>query len=183
MEYERFLRKTGRVLGRWPLYAGEELDLCKLYNAVKRHGYLEVVTADRKWPAIARLMRHDGAAEQSPNAGAILRQLYQKHLLAYETWERDPARHAHSGEDSSTDDEGQDMKQAPRGGKGRGPAQLGASEMEVAAAFLELGTGKVSRGGAGGTGRGLGAAVEVETRQDQQCQACEGPGHEEKMIL
>lgn len=181
MEYERFLRQTGRVVSRWPLYAGEELDLCKLYNAVKRHGYLEGVSADRKWPAIARLMRKDGSVEQSPNAGAILRQLYQKYLLAYEIFERDPTHHAHFSADSSSEEEGGDIKPAARRKKGRGSEQLGLSEMDVAEAFLELGTEKV----AGGRGKGgsLAAVMEAERRQDQKCQACEGPGHEDKMIL
>lgn len=179
MEYERFLRKTGRVVQRWPLYAGEELDLCKLYNAVKRHGYLEQVSADRKWPAIARLMRRDGSVEQSPNAGAILRQLYQKYLLAYETYERDPAHPAHFGEGSASEGEGlKDIKPSPSQGAKNGDEKLGASEMDLAATFLELGGYK-----GGHSQDAFTTSKEAEMRQEQKCQACEGPGHEEKMIL
>ncbi|EFJ09775.1 hypothetical protein SELMODRAFT_955, partial [Selaginella moellendorffii] len=84
-EFDRFLESQGRVLESWPQFCGEELDLCKAYNCVKRYGGYEKVMEQRKWGEVLRMVKPDvSPASFSTAAPANLCHLYEKHLLEYE---------------------------------------------------------------------------------------------------
>ncbi|KAG6545509.1 hypothetical protein Mapa_013111 [Marchantia paleacea] len=96
LEYGRFLRKQGEILESWPMWDGEELDLCKFYNSVKRHGGYDKVTSENKWGEVVRLVQSDdtGAANSSSQTPTVrqlheklLRELYEKHLHTFEVYQ------------------------------------------------------------------------------------------------
>lgn len=88
LEYKRFLRKTGETVERWPSLDGEEVDLCKLFNAVKRHGGHGKVTSENRWAEVVRMVISGGkGALSSSSTASILRQLYEKHLSTFEVYQ------------------------------------------------------------------------------------------------
>ncbi|CAM6090958.1 unnamed protein product [Calypogeia fissa] len=88
LEYIRFLRKTGEPVERWPSLDGVEVDLCKLFNAVKRHGGHEKVTLENRWTEVLRMVMTGAKdAQASSSISATLRQLYEKHLATFEVYQ------------------------------------------------------------------------------------------------
>ncbi|KAL5552082.1 hypothetical protein UlMin_002258 [Ulmus minor] len=85
LEYNRFLEDhCGKKLRRRVLFEGEELDLCKLFNAVKRYGGYDKVVKDKKWGEVSRFVR--SVRKISECAKHVLSQLYREHLYDYETY-------------------------------------------------------------------------------------------------
>ncbi|PON84593.1 Autoimmune regulator [Trema orientale] len=83
LEYNRFLEDhSGKKLRRKVVFEGEELDLCKLFNAVKRYGGYDKVVKDKKWGDVSRFVR--SARKTSECAKHVLSQLYREHLYDYE---------------------------------------------------------------------------------------------------
>lgn len=85
LEYGRYLEKEGRQLGTWPEFEGEVLDLCKLYNAVKRHGGYNKVRDEKKWGEVYRMVRESSPAPPANAVLATLSELYESHLQRYES--------------------------------------------------------------------------------------------------
>lgn len=82
LEYNRFLEDhCGKKL-RKVVFEGEELDLCKLFNAVKRYGGYDKVVKDKKWGDVSRFVR--STRKISECAKHVLSQLYREHLYDYE---------------------------------------------------------------------------------------------------
>ncbi|GAB4856855.1 hypothetical protein Ancab_040504 [Ancistrocladus abbreviatus] len=83
LEYSRFLEAhCGRKSKRKVVFEGEELDLCKLFNAVKRFGGYDKVVNDKKWGEVFRFVR--SGRKISECAKHVLCQLYREHLYDYE---------------------------------------------------------------------------------------------------
>lgn len=85
LEYNRFLEKTGgKKLRRRVVFEGEELDLCRLFNAVKRYGGYDKVAKEKKWGEVFRFVRSAGKISEC--AKHVLCQLYREHLYDYEDY-------------------------------------------------------------------------------------------------
>lgn len=88
LDYSRFLKDHGGGGGRKSrkrvVFEGEDLDLCKLFNAVKRFGGYDKVVDGKKWGDVARFVR--SGAKVSDCAKHVLCQLYREHLYDYENF-------------------------------------------------------------------------------------------------
>ncbi|BBH03352.1 transcription factor jumonji domain-containing protein [Prunus dulcis] len=85
LEYNRFLEDhCGKKLRKKVVFEGEELDLCKLFNAVKRYGGYDKVVKGKKWGEVARFVRP--ARKISECSKHVLCQLYRDHLHDYEKY-------------------------------------------------------------------------------------------------
>ncbi|XVE57876.1 hypothetical protein DITRI_Ditri04bG0125600 [Diplodiscus trichospermus] len=83
LEYNRFLEgHYGKKLKKRVVFEGEELDLCKLFNAVRRYGGYDKVLKDKKWGEVFRFVR--SRKKISECAKHVLCQLYREHLYDYE---------------------------------------------------------------------------------------------------
>ncbi|XVF13135.1 hypothetical protein REPUB_Repub08aG0182000 [Reevesia pubescens] len=83
LEYNRFLEgHCGKKLKKRVVFEGEELDLCKLFNAVRRYGGYDKVVKDKKWGEVFRFVR--SGKKISECAKHVLSQLYREHLYDYE---------------------------------------------------------------------------------------------------
>ncbi|KAJ1694608.1 hypothetical protein LUZ63_011306 [Rhynchospora breviuscula] len=65
-----------------PVFEGEALDLCRLFNAVKRFGGYNEVCGGKRWAEVARFIRP--GKKVSECAKHVLSQLYYEHLYDYE---------------------------------------------------------------------------------------------------
>ncbi|XP_010545786.1 PREDICTED: lysine-specific demethylase 5C isoform X2 [Tarenaya hassleriana] len=85
LEYNRFLEEhLGKKLKKKVIFVGEELDLCKLFNAVKRFGGYDKVIKGKKW---AKVFQFLGSGEKiSECAKHVLCRLYKEHLYEYENY-------------------------------------------------------------------------------------------------
>ncbi|XP_020112554.1 uncharacterized protein LOC109727081 isoform X2 [Ananas comosus] len=90
LEYRRFLTShLGRKPKRNPVFDGEELDLCRLFNAVKRFGGYDKVCAKKRWGDVIRLVRPARpyiGGKISECSKHVLSQLYWEHLYEYEEY-------------------------------------------------------------------------------------------------
>lgn len=85
LEYSRFLRDhCSRKSRKRVVFEGGELDLCKLFNAVKRFGGYDKVVDGKKWGDVARFVKSGGKI--SDCAKHVLCQLYREHLYDYENF-------------------------------------------------------------------------------------------------
>ncbi|KAG9145128.1 hypothetical protein Leryth_008916 [Lithospermum erythrorhizon] len=85
LEYCRFLtEQQGKKVKKRVLFEGEELDLCKLFNAVKRFGGYDKVVEEKKWGEVFRFVNSSGKIRQC--AKHVLCQLYREHLYDYEEY-------------------------------------------------------------------------------------------------
>ncbi|XP_028088427.1 lysine-specific demethylase 5A isoform X1 [Camellia sinensis] len=85
LEYERFLEEhCGRKSKKKIVFEGEDLDLCKLFNAVKRYGGYDKVVKEKKWGDVSRFVPPGGKI--SDCAKHVLCQLYREHLYDYENY-------------------------------------------------------------------------------------------------
>ncbi|XWS48929.1 hypothetical protein CRYUN_Cryun13aG0119400 [Craigia yunnanensis] len=83
LEYNRFLEgHCGKKLKKRVVFEGEELDLCKLFNAVRRFGGYDKVVKDKNWGDVFRFVR--SGKKISECAKHVLCQLYREHLYDYE---------------------------------------------------------------------------------------------------
>ncbi|KAK9144894.1 hypothetical protein Sjap_004797 [Stephania japonica] len=87
LEYNRFLEEhCGRKLNKRVVFEGEELDFCKLFNAVKRYGGYERVVKEKKWGEVFRFVGPVGKGKVSECSKHVLCQLYREHLHDYEKY-------------------------------------------------------------------------------------------------
>ncbi|WCJ26280.1 Lysine-specific demethylase 5D [Euphorbia peplus] len=85
LEYRRFLGDhCGKKLRKKVVFEGEELDLCKLFNAVKRFGGYDKVNKVKKWGEVSKFVR--SGKRISECAKHVLSQLYFEHLFDYEKY-------------------------------------------------------------------------------------------------
>ncbi|CAL9237595.1 unnamed protein product [Arabidopsis halleri] len=85
LEYKRFLEEhLGKKLKKRVVFEGEELDLCKLFNAVKRFGGYEKVVKGKKWGEVYQFM--SSGEKISKCAKHVLCQLYKEHLHDFENY-------------------------------------------------------------------------------------------------
>ncbi|XP_057511416.1 lysine-specific demethylase JMJ17-like [Actinidia eriantha] len=85
LEYNRFLEEhCGKKLKKKIVFEGEELDLCKLFNAVKRYGGYDKVVEEKKWGEVSRFVRP--GVKISECAKHVCCQLYREHLYDYEKY-------------------------------------------------------------------------------------------------
>lgn len=89
LEYIRFLEgHCGKKLGGKKkvrvVFEGRDLDLCKLFNAVKRYGGYDKVVKEKKWGEVAKFVRSKGKITEC--AKHVLGQLYSEHLYDYEMY-------------------------------------------------------------------------------------------------
>ncbi|XP_042381828.1 lysine-specific demethylase 5B-like isoform X1 [Zingiber officinale] len=87
LEYGRFLEShLGKRSTRRVVFEGEDLDLCRLFNAVKRYGGYDKVCAGKLWADVARFIRP--ASKISECAKHVLCQIYREHLYDFEEYNR-----------------------------------------------------------------------------------------------
>lgn len=85
LEYSRFLEEHGgKKVKKRVVFEGEELDFCRLFNAVKRFGGYDRVVKDKKWGEVFRFVR--SVKKISECAKHVLCQLYREHLYDYEIY-------------------------------------------------------------------------------------------------
>ncbi|KAM2673879.1 hypothetical protein EV2_015129 [Malus domestica] len=85
LEYSRFWEDhCGKKLRKRVVFEGEELDLCKLFNAVKRYGGYDKVVKGKKWAEVARFVTP--LIKISECSKHVLCQLYRDHLFDYEKY-------------------------------------------------------------------------------------------------
>ncbi|KAK9276591.1 hypothetical protein L1049_006126 [Liquidambar formosana] len=85
LEYCRFLEDhCGRKSKKRVVFEGEELDLCKLFNAVKRFGGYDKAVKEKKWGEVFRFVR--SGKKISECSKHVLCQLYREHLYDYENY-------------------------------------------------------------------------------------------------
>ncbi|KAE8672486.1 lysine-specific demethylase 5A-like isoform X2 [Hibiscus syriacus] len=75
----------GKKLKKSVIFEGEELDLCKLFNAVRRYGGYDKVVKGKKWAEVFRFVR-SWEKKISECAKHVLCQLYREHLYDYEAY-------------------------------------------------------------------------------------------------
>lgn len=85
LEYSRFLEEhCGKKPKKRISFEEGELDLCKLFNAVKRFGGYNKVVKEKKWGEVFRFVRSD--QKISDCAKHVLCELYRQHLYDYEKY-------------------------------------------------------------------------------------------------
>ncbi|GLI58863.1 hypothetical protein VaNZ11_000628 [Volvox africanus] len=85
-DYDRFLHSHGKQLCKWkyPQFLGKDIDIFVLHRAVKKRGGYELVTEQKKWREVAKVLQINEKGQTSIAYG--MRQLYVRHLLPYEDW-------------------------------------------------------------------------------------------------
>ncbi|GAB2224615.1 hypothetical protein Droror1_Dr00005377 [Drosera rotundifolia] len=162
LEYGRFLEgQYGRKVKRKKVvFEGEDLDLCRFFNAVKRFGGYDKVVEGKKWGEVARFVRSTGGGKGkiSECAKHVLSQLYLEHLYDYESYYN-----------KLNDGKGRNHKKSSQ--------------------VVERKTDRASDSPCGRKRRksNSGASVEVnhtlEERFDQICEQCKSGLHAEVMLL
>ncbi|XP_009617976.2 lysine-specific demethylase JMJ17 isoform X2 [Nicotiana tomentosiformis] len=86
LEYYRFLEEHcgKKAAKKRVVFEGEELNLCKLFNSVKRLGGYDKVAKEKKWGEVFRFVRPAGKISEC--AKHVLCQLYLEHLCDYEEY-------------------------------------------------------------------------------------------------
>lgn len=159
LEYNRFLKKHcgGRKPRRKVVFEGEELDLCKLFNAAKRFGGYDKVAKAKKWGEVFRFVRPKSKISEC--AKHVLAQLYLEHLCDYEEYytELNNGRSKGCKRGMDNNDRKRDQRSDPGSSKKR---QKGDSGEAV----------KVSKS-------------EKKEERDQICEQCKSGLHGEVMLL
>ncbi|KAL1556835.1 lysine-specific demethylase rbr-2-like isoform X1 [Salvia divinorum] len=85
LEYNQFLEEhCGKKARKRIVFEGQDLDLCKLFNAVKRFGGYDNVAKMKKWVDVFRFIRP--GVKISACSKHVLAQLYLEHLIDYEEY-------------------------------------------------------------------------------------------------
>ncbi|KAL8498431.1 hypothetical protein ACS0TY_021673 [Phlomoides rotata] len=85
LEYNRFLEeRCGKKAKKRIVFEEEDLDLCKLFNVVKRFGGYDNVAKMKKWGEVSRFVRPRGKISECSKH--VLSLLYLEHLLDYEEY-------------------------------------------------------------------------------------------------
>ncbi|XP_050266962.1 lysine-specific demethylase JMJ17 isoform X1 [Quercus robur] len=157
LEYGRFLDDhCGKKSRKKVVFEGEELDLCKLFNAVKRYGGYDKVVKEKKWGEVSRFVK--SARKISECAKHVLCQLYREHLYDYEKYYNRLNRKAGSGCKRRLHKEGKSEHEAEFSGSKRRRKNNGGDKVKV-------------------------CKVEVEEERDQICEQCRSGLHGEVMLL
>ncbi|KAL4603864.1 hypothetical protein ACB092_10G153600 [Castanea dentata] len=157
LEYGRFLDDhCGKKLRKKVVFEGEELDLCKLFNAVKRYGGYDKVVKEKKWGEVSRFVK--SVRKISECAKHVLCQLYREHLYDYEKYYNRLNRKAGSGCKRGLHKEGKSEHEAEFSGSKRRRKNNGGDKVKV-------------------------CKVEVEEERDQICEQCRSGLHGEVMLL
>ncbi|KAJ3313647.1 AT-rich interactive domain-containing protein 2 [Boothiomyces sp. JEL0838] len=77
--------KQGVTLQREPILGGKKLDLHMIFNLVIQNGGYNKVTQERAWKRISNYFQ---LPETCTNSAFVFKQLYQRHLLAFENMTR-----------------------------------------------------------------------------------------------
>ncbi|GAV57946.1 PHD domain-containing protein/ARID domain-containing protein/JmjC domain-containing protein/JmjN domain-containing protein/zf-C5HC2 domain-containing protein/PLU-1 domain-containing protein [Cephalotus follicularis] len=157
LEYNRFLEShCGRKLKKRVVFEGEELDLCKLFNAVKRCGGFDKVVKEKKWGEVFRFVRW--GKKISECSKHVLCQLYSEHLFDYEGYYNRLNCEADNG----------CKRRLDKDGKGRYGVQFSES--------------KRRRGNSQGE-KVRDCKLEEKEEYDQICEQCRSGLHGEVMLL
>ncbi|XP_010255404.1 PREDICTED: lysine-specific demethylase 5B isoform X2 [Nelumbo nucifera] len=158
LEYNRFLEyHSGKRQKKRVVFEGEELDLCKLFNAVKRYGGYDKVVKEKKWAEVFRFVRSVGKISECSKH--VLCQLYREHLYDYEVY------HSQSNHDKS-------VKRYKKGICGNGKSIQGSV----------VSSSKKRRRNSGGERTKVGT-LEKQDDLDQICEQCRSGLHGEVMLL
>ncbi|KAJ0811132.1 putative transcription factor & chromatin remodeling JmjC-ARID family [Helianthus annuus] len=86
LEYNRFLEEHcgKKAVKKKVVFEGKELDLCKLFNGVKRYGGYDNVVKEKKWGEVFRFVRSGGKISECSKY--VLSQLYYDNLYDYESY-------------------------------------------------------------------------------------------------
>nr|XP_043640227.1 lysine-specific demethylase 5D isoform X2 [Erigeron canadensis] len=86
LEYNRFLEEHcgKKAVKKKVVFEGKELDLCRLFNGVKRYGGYDNVEKEKKWEEVFRFVRSGGKVTKCSKY--VLSQLYKEHLYDYEVY-------------------------------------------------------------------------------------------------
>ncbi|KAK2664046.1 hypothetical protein Ddye_002620 [Dipteronia dyeriana] len=160
LEYSRFSEEhSGKKLKKKKvLFEGEELDLCKLFNAVKRFGGYDKVVKDKNWGEAFRFVRSNRKISEC--AKHVLCQLYRNHLYDYEKYYN------------------RLNKEAAKGCK-RGLSEEAKSEDKVGLSSLK----RRRRNNSDCERVPVCDNVDKEEHHDQMCEQCRSGLHGEVMLL
>ncbi|KAK1374392.1 Lysine-specific demethylase rbr-2 [Heracleum sosnowskyi] len=130
LEYNRFLEGSGvKKAKKRVVFEGEDLDLCKLFNAVKRFGGYDRVVKEKKWGEVSKFVR--SVRKISECAKHVLCQLYREHLYDYESYYSELNREG--GKSCGSDErkcEEVDVLSAKRRGKNQGEERVELVKVE-----------------------------------------------------
>lgn len=86
IDYEKFCKDHDLELIKMPVFEGGELDLCRLYSAVRRRGGYKKVTEQKKWREVYKMLFSDDedVADVSESTLDELQSLYGVFLAHYE---------------------------------------------------------------------------------------------------
>ncbi|KAL6547915.1 hypothetical protein OROHE_009620 [Orobanche hederae] len=85
LEYNRFLEEhCGKKAKKRVVFEGQDLDLCKLFNVMKRFGGYDNTVKMKKWADVCRFIRP--GRKISECSKHVLSQLYCEHLSDYEEY-------------------------------------------------------------------------------------------------
>lgn len=158
LEYNRFLEDScGKKLRKKVVFEGEELDLCKLFNAAKRYGGYDKVVKEKKWGEVARFVRP--VRKVSECSKHVLFQLYLEHLFDYEEYYN---------------------KLNKEGGRG---CKRGMQEEKKSEQNVECSGSKRRRTNNDGDGVKVRKVEKKEEEHDQICEQCRSGLHGEVMLL
>lgn len=158
LEYTRFLEKEGHKVESWPCFQGKELDLCKFFSAVKRHGGYQKVSKDNKWGEVMQILDPSCTpAAQSESLQSSLCKMYENHLYDYEVYQ---SKSTCGKRYRALDDH-----EAKCNSRGRKAGRQCTEEAEAAQKVKQE------------------CKEEVYARGDQICEQCQGGAHEQSMLL
>ncbi|KAK3434357.1 hypothetical protein EUGRSUZ_D01851 [Eucalyptus grandis] len=161
LEYGRFVEgHCGRKLKKRAkvVFEGADLDLCRLFNAVKRFGGYDKVVKDKKWGDVFWFVRPVGKVSEC--AKHVLCQLYREHLYEYEGYCLNRKK----------------AKICKRRFQPEGKTEIGVECSSSKRRRRNDGAGKVQL-------RQVKDEVVEEERYDQICELCKSGLHGEVMLL
>ncbi|XP_008437262.1 lysine-specific demethylase JMJ17 isoform X3 [Cucumis melo] len=157
LEYNRFLDDHfGKKMKKKVVFEGEELDLCKLFNAAKRYGGYDKVVKEKRWGEVFRFVR--STKKISECAKHVLCQLYREHLYDYENYYNKLNKDVTKGSKRKIQDE------------------------KLSECLAEFSTSKRRRQNTD-DGRASISKLKEEENNDQICEQCKSGLHGEVMLL
>ncbi|XP_062233943.1 lysine-specific demethylase JMJ17-like isoform X2 [Phragmites australis] len=139
LDYRRFLRassghRRGRKKGlpKSPaLSDGRQLDLCRLFHAVKRFGGYDGACEGKRWGDVVRLVDDKAPMHVSECAKHVLAQLYYEHLYEYEKFtNRSVSQDGKKGKQPELESDDQPSVSGSQD-EGRNNSDTGAMDEEV----------------------------------------------------
>eukprot|EP00249_Psilotum_nudum_P018459 c26816_g1_i1 orf=766-3156(-) len=194
LEHDRFLLKHDRKVQKWPFFCGKELDLCKLFNAVKRHGGYHNVVKNKKWREVLRIIDPTCWPEmETDSILSTLSKIYKSHLHDYEIYQSNSAcgkriRASKIQKEKLRSKGNRIVREVVSNKRDVDLNRMGNEvDMERAGhvAEPELGIGSNVEFSSRSMGllMGKSSTVEVDFRADQVCEHCQNGAHEDLMLL